>query len=119
MKMAQPVREASTRIFHGGNVGHDVTQNEEKSRFEMKAGDGLAVAAYRREGNAIVFTHTEVPESAEGQGLGGRLAKAALEQARKDNLQVVPRCSFIASYIARHDEYRDLVPEEHRHLIRQ
>ena len=41
--------------------------------------------------------------------MGGRLAKAALEHAAAQGLKVIPRCSFIAGYIARHPEFADLV----------
>jgi predicted GNAT family acetyltransferase len=46
-------------------------------------------------------------------GLGGRLARAALDDARARRLVVVPYCPFIAAYIERHlDEYGDLVAPE-------
>jgi uncharacterized protein len=61
----------------------------------------------------IAFVHTEVFESYEGLGLGGRLARAALDDAGARGLVVVPYCPFIAAYIERHlDEYRDLVAPE-------
>jgi len=57
----------------------------------------------------MVLVHTEVPESAEGKGVGSALARAALDHARREDLSVVPRCPFMASYIRRHPEYGDLV----------
>jgi predicted GNAT family acetyltransferase len=35
--------------------------------------------------------------------------RGALEQARAQNLKVVPRCSFVAAYLARHPEFTDLL----------
>jgi uncharacterized protein len=61
----------------------------------------------------IAFVHTEVYESYGGMGLGGRLARAALDDARARGLVVMPFCPFIAAYIERHlDEYGDLVAPE-------
>ena len=57
-------------------------------------------------------------EEAEGQGIGGTLARAALDFARAEKLKVVPMCQFIAAFIKRHHEYRDLVPEEHQHRVK-
>ena len=87
----------------------DVVNNEKKSRFEVEVEGKLGVADYRRSGNRIEFTHTEVPESLEGQGVGSALARAGLEHARREGLEVVPTCRFIAGYIERHPEYADLV----------
>jgi predicted GNAT family acetyltransferase len=57
----------------------------------------------------IVFTHTGVPESMEGTGVGSALAKSALDYAQDNHLLVLPLCPFIRSYIERHPEYQPLV----------
>ncbi len=81
-----------------------------QSRFAIYLGDVLAgLAAYRDEPGRRVFTHTEVDEAFSGRGLAGRLAAYALDATRSESLSVVPVCSFIAAYIDRHPEYRDLV----------
>jgi uncharacterized protein len=56
-----------------------------------------------------VLRHTEVAPSEEGQGLGGRLVAGALADIRTRGLRVVPVCMFVAAYIKRHPEQRDLV----------
>ncbi len=91
--------------------GESVRNNEQESRFEVEAGDELAIAQYRREGSKIYFTHTEVPEHLEGQGIGNTLAHAALEFARSNKFRVVPQCEFIADFIEKHPEYQDLVDQ--------
>ena len=75
----------------------------EESRYELRLGGHLiGLAAYRRRNGRIAFTHTEVDESCEGRGFGSRLAAAALEDARRQRLEIVPLCPFIAHYIERH-----------------
>ena len=86
-----------------------VRHNTSASRFEVETPAGLAVAEYRRAKGLIVFTHTEVPETEEGEGIGSRLAEAALDWARAEGDPVMPLCPFIAAYIRRHPAYRDLV----------
>jgi uncharacterized protein len=87
-----------------------VVDNPAKSRFEVYLDDALAgFAAYERRDDDIVFTHTEVDPAFEGKGLGSRLAAGALSASRDRHLTVVARCPFIASYIARHQEYADLL----------
>jgi uncharacterized protein len=88
----------------------DVQDNPDANRYEIKVDGALAgFAAYHRSPDRIVFTHTEVDDAYEGQGVGSQLARAALDGARHDALRVTPRCEFIAAYIDRHPEYADLV----------
>ncbi len=87
----------------------DVVNNEQKSRFEVEIDGEVAVADYTQSGDRIEFTHTKVPESLEGQGVGSALAREGLDYARREGLDVVPTCPFVASYIDRHPEYQDLV----------
>ncbi len=95
------------------NVGNLVVRhNDAEQRFETMVGENLAVAEYRRAGDRIIFTHTEVPEALEGHGIGHKLAHAALEYARAQQLRVVPRCRFIAGYIRSRPEYKPLVADE-------
>ena len=87
-----------------------VEDNPQASRFEATFdGQLMAVAQYERTGNQITFTHTTVAEAAEGYGVGGKLVKFALDQARAEALAVVPLCPFVQSYLRRHPEYRDMV----------
>ncbi|RFA07889.1 GNAT family N-acetyltransferase [Subtercola boreus] len=69
-----------------------------------------ALADYRTEGDAIVFTHTEVDPSRRQSGLGGNLVKGALDDVRiNTGLKVVPECPFVAEWIDVHPEYHELV----------
>jgi predicted GNAT family acetyltransferase len=88
----------------------DVHDHPSRMRYEVTVdGDLMGYALYERHGDQIVFTHTEIEPKAEGHGVGGRLARAALDDVRARGLRVVPRCPFIASFIERHPEYQDLV----------
>jgi predicted GNAT family acetyltransferase len=86
-----------------------VRDNRAEQEFELDVDGHRAVAAYQREGGTIVFTHTHVPRAIEGRGVGSKLIRAALDAARDEGLAVVPQCPFVAAYIERHPEYRDLL----------
>lgn len=93
----------------------DVRKNPEDDRYEVFLDDELAgFAAYRRAGNEITMTHTEVDPGFEGKGIGSGLARGALDDVRRSGLALLPRCDFIKGYIARHEEYVDLVPADRR-----
>ena len=90
----------------------EVRDNPAASRFELACDTAIAFVEYRREAdNRIVLTHTEVPEALTGQGVGSRLARGTLDRLRANGLTVVPRCEFVAAFIGRHPEYRDLLAD--------
>lgn len=88
---------------------NDIRDNRAEQEFTLDVDGARAVAAYQLDGGEIVFTHTLVPQRIEGQGIGSRLIRAALDSARDRGLTVVPQCPFVAAYIDRHPEYRDLL----------
>ncbi|MDB5686335.1 MAG: hypothetical protein JWR77_924 [Rhizorhabdus sp.] len=90
-------------------MSDDVRHNPAQQRYELAAEGALAIAVYDRRGEAIAFTHTEVPRALEGKGIGSRLIKGALADARAQDLKVIPLCSFVAAYIDRHPEEQDLL----------
>jgi len=86
-----------------------IADNAAKSRFEATVDGETALLVYRLAGDTLTLLHTEVPAALAGRGLGGELARAALDSARARSLKVVPTCPFVRAYIARHPEYADLV----------
>ena len=85
-----------------------VRDNTVSHRFELEIDDEVAKAWYRRQGNVVTFTHTDVPTALSGKGVGSRLAKGALDAVRAAGLKVVAKCPFIATYLKKHPEYDDL-----------
>ena len=88
-----------------------VADNPAEHRYEARIDGELAgFAAYRFKGDHIVFTHTEVDDAFAGQGVGGALARGALDDVRaRAEKDVVALCPFISAWIARHPDYQDLV----------
>jgi predicted GNAT family acetyltransferase len=95
------------------NSGHgdvQVSNNEGRSRYIATLdGESAGIAAYERSSDTIVFTHTVVDEDMEGHGIGSALIRYALDDARDQDLTVVPQCEFVAAFIDEHPEYQDLV----------
>lgn len=89
----------------------EVRDNVEKHQFELAVDGFTALAVYRLKPGIITFTHTEVPKELGGRGIGSRLAKGALDQARARGLKVVPLCPFIKAWIEKHPEYQDLLAQ--------
>lgn len=90
----------------------ETSHNPEQHRYEAHLDGELAgFADYELRGDdLIVFTHTEVDDAFEGHGVGGALARFALDDVRSTGARrVVPRCPFIKEWIEKHPDYQDLV----------
>ena len=92
-----------------GSTPVKVVHDTAARRFVAEVDGGTAVAEYERQDGRMVLTHTSVPPSAEGQGVGSALAREALGFARAERLRVTARCPFMSAYIQRHPEQQDLL----------
>lgn len=88
----------------------EVANDPDGSRYEARI-DGRLVgfASYRVRDGRVVFTHTVVDDDHEGQGIGSILVRAALDDVRSGECRVVPECSFVEAWIARHPDYQGLL----------
>lgn len=86
-----------------------IRNNEAEKRFEVKVDGRLALLEYIRTGHNITYTHTEVPRGLEHKGIGGKLARHALDFARDNNLKVIPVCPFVTNYLRHHPEYHPIL----------
>ena len=89
---------------------NSVYDNVEQQRYELKVEGGVVFADYRRSGNEVSVIHTETPVQLQGQGLASKLVKGIITDARERGLLIVPRCSFVVDYFARHPEDQDVLP---------
>lgn len=96
----------------------DVRRNDDQHRYEVwRKGEVVGIAVFHDRGRRRVFVHTEVDDSHEGEGLGSDLVRGALDDTREQGRPVVPLCPFVAGWIDRHDDYRDLVDEDALHHL--
>jgi uncharacterized protein len=98
-------------VPHTGRMSEiEVRDNPVESRVEAYVDGELAgFAAYVDAGMRRAFTHTEVDPAYGGRGVGGALARDALDEARAAGRSVRPLCPFIRGWIDKHPDYADLV----------
>ena len=89
----------------------ETSHAEDLHRYEARVGGELAgVAACPLAEGIVVFTHTEVDDRFEGQGVGSALARAALDDVRAAGTRrVIATCPFIKGWIERHPDYHSLL----------
>lgn len=88
-----------------------VSNVRRKNRYEAHLEGKLAgFAEYRLADDRITFTHTEVDPQFEGRGVGGALARGAMDDVRaRGGRTVVAECEFIAGWLDKHPDYADLL----------
>ncbi len=86
-----------------------ITLNTPQSRFESEQNGLVAVADFVLSGSVLTVTHVVVPPSLRGGGVASALAAEIVAHARRENLKIVPQCPFMAAYMERHPETRDLL----------
>ena len=79
-----------------------VIDNKEAHRFELTIVGETAVLNYERTAKSLILVHTEVPAVFRGRHLADALAKAAIERAHAEGLEVVAVCPFVQAYLRKH-----------------
>lgn len=90
-------------------TSYTLIDNTDKNRYEFHVGNEVPRLEYIRAKEKIYFTHTEVPESLSGKGIGSALIGAALEDIKRQGLTLIPLCPFVALYLKRNPEWKELV----------
>ncbi len=79
-------------------------------RYEARSdGELVGVIEYGMKPGKIALIHTEVAPDHEGHGIAGKLARFALEDARRRSLRVIPACPYVRAFLERHPEFADVV----------
>jgi predicted GNAT family acetyltransferase len=83
--------------------------NVELGRFELQEDGAVAFLTYRRRDGRLFLLHTDVPQALQGRGMGTRLVREVLDEARERGESIVPRCPFVQSFLREHPEYLSMV----------
>lgn len=67
-------------------------------------GQPIGELDYRDRDGQRVFTHTGVRGPFEGKGLAARLVKRGVGDARAEDREIVPQCSYVARWLNRQGE---------------
>jgi len=91
-------------------MSNQVIHNPAEHRYEIHV-DGILAGfteAFEK-GDVVTFPHTEVFEQFEGQGLASELVAGALDDIRVRGKLIVVTCPYVAKFIDRHPDYKDLL----------
>ena len=90
----------------------EVEHQQEASRFVVRVPEGLAVLRYAMTAPGVMdIESTFVPSAARGRGIGAALVERALRYARTAELEVIPSCWYVRTWVDAHPEYAKLLSE--------
>lgn len=90
----------------------NIVHQAEKQRFEYEENGHTAYLSYQSlSGSLKIFDHTIVPAPLGGRGIGSRLTEFALNHAREQGWTIQPQCSFVAAFIDKRPQYRDILAQ--------
>ena len=88
-----------------------IVHDANRHRFESTLDGDTARAEYVVSRGVLHIRHTEVPAAFQGRGVAASLVRAVIAHARERGLRVVPDCPYARSYMERHADTHDLLPE--------
>ena len=90
----------------------EVRHDESGHRFYIPLESGHeALLLYRRQGDALDFYHTYVPEDFRNKGLAEKVVETGFRYAQEHNLKVIPTCSYVSAFLRKHKEFLSLVKQ--------
>ena len=90
-------------------MSYILIDNADAKRYEFEMEGKRPIIEYIKAKEKIYLTHTEVPDSMAGKGVGKALVGQVLEDIKEKGLTLIPLCPFVALYIKRNPEWKELV----------
>jgi predicted GNAT family acetyltransferase len=85
----------------------------ERSRYVIQVDGEVAGLTLAKEGDdgVLLFSHTEVDDAYEGQGLASKLVAGALDDVRRRGRKIHVTCEYVLGFLEKHPEYKDLLDD--------
>lgn len=94
-----------------------VVRHADRERFELYTdetpGELIGFLAYREiDPQTLELQHTIIAEGFSRRGFARTLVTKVLETIRAEGKTIIPTCSYVADYLERFPQYRDLVADQ-------
>jgi uncharacterized protein len=90
-------------------IKHDQTSSKGVFYIGEKS-KPLGEMTYSKAGtDTFIIDHTEVTQALEGKGAGKQLVAAGVDYARKNNIKIIPLCTFAKSVFDKVPEFKDVL----------
>ena len=83
-------------------ITHEMSGKRGRYVAPVEGADPAELTTFELRPGVLVADHTFVPVEARGKGIAQALVERLFADARKGGLRIVPGCSYVRSYAARH-----------------
>jgi predicted GNAT family acetyltransferase len=92
----------------------EIVHIPERSRYAILVDGKVAGFTLAKEGadGVLLFSHTEVDDAYEGQGLASKLVAGALDDVRAHGRRIEVTCEYVLGFLEKHPEYQDLLADQ-------
>lgn len=95
-----------------GKEDYKFVNNKDERQYEYHVDGQICMIEYVvKNGKDVYLTHTGVPSDLRGKGLGKQLVQKTLQDIEKNDMDVVPLCAFVASYISKNPQWKRLLKD--------
>lgn len=93
--MMRDIKKGDHKFFIGEDEGHIQAELTYKDKDE----------------HTIIADHTFVSEELRGEGIAGELFNSLIDFARKENLKIIPTCSYVEKKMKETSAYDDVLAD--------
>lgn len=84
-------------------------KEEQEAQAFDKENQKIGYCQFEKEDNKWIITHTVVDDGHQGEGIAGKLLDNVCENARKENVKIIPVCSYaVKKFDDNPEKYSDL-----------
>lgn len=87
----------------------ELVDNKKLHNFEFVVEGYRSFIDYVIKYELVYLIHTEVAPELEGKGVASAMVTKTLAYLEAQGRQIVPRCSYVLTYLERHPEWKKLV----------
>lgn len=83
----------------------DIINKKAEQKFSTSVNAKEAFIRYSRgPENSYDLEYVFVPPEARGQNIADKLVRRALQEAKDEQVKIIPTCSYVSTWFARHPE---------------
>lgn len=83
--------------------------DKENSRYVLPVKDVFAKVDYELKEGVMYLTHSEVPQTLRGQGVGKVLIEQTFEKLTEEGYKAIAVCSYVKSIAMRNNKWKDII----------